>query len=29
MNNLLFKKWNDFSGWIVFLIAATPLNDIA
>ena len=22
MNNLLFKKWNDFSGWIVFLIAA-------
>lgn len=22
MSNLLFKKWNDFSGWIVFLIAA-------
>lgn len=22
MNYLLFKKWNDFSGWIVFLIAA-------
>ena len=22
MNNLLLKKWNDFSGWIVFLIAA-------
>lgn len=22
MSNLLFKKWNDFSGWIVFVIAA-------
>ena len=22
MNNLLFKRWNDFSGWMVFLIAA-------
>ena len=22
MNYLLFKRWNDFSGWMVFLIAA-------
>jgi hypothetical protein len=22
MNYLLFKRWNDFSGWLVFLIAA-------
>ena len=22
MSNLLFKRWNDFSGWMVFLIAA-------
>lgn len=22
MSNLLFKRWNDFSGWIIFLIAA-------
>ena len=22
MSNLLFKRWNDFSGWVVFLIAA-------
>ena len=22
MSNLLFKRWNDFGGWLVFLIAA-------
>ena len=29
MNYLLFKRWNDFSGWLVFLIAAFVYGIIA
>lgn len=27
MNYLLFKRWNDFSGWLVFLIAGFRIRN--